>query len=478
MTKKDSRKAAEQPPRPRPSKSAELDLKIESLAYGGAGVARHENFVLFVPFTAPGDTVRAVVTKRKSNWGEARARELLVASPDRVEAPCPLFMTCGGCTWQHLPIEAQLRAKAQIVADSIRHIPGAESVELLPIAPSPDTWRYRNKMEFTFGTDRMTGDLVSGFHMPGDWRNILDVEHCWLAPETVERVLRAAVAEGKRQGLSAWNPNIHRGTLRQLIVRHSVTQDALIAVLLTGDREKIDFQKFAAALQAAEPTLKGIGWGINSAVSDIARAEVMVDSVGELALEETLGALSFRISPASFFQSNSRGASVLYDAVVEMAELTGRETLLDAYCGTGTIGQYCAKKVRTVYGLELITEAVWDARENAARNGLDNCTFVAGDIRHTLPSLMNSIESRIDRLIVDPPRGGMEKKALEQLLALRAPLIVYVSCNPTTMARDMMQAHEAGYRLEAVRPVDMFPQTYHVECVARLRLAPAPTTEA
>ncbi len=462
------------PPSQRPAKSAELDLRIDSLAFGGAGVARHEGFVLFVPYTAPGDRVRAVVTKRKGSWGEARAQALLEPSPSRVEPECPLFQVCGGCTWQHIDYEAQAQAKQAIVSDALRQIAGLRDVQVEPIRHAPNPWRYRNKMEFTFGASRLTGELIAGFHQPGDWKTILDVERCWLAPESVERVLRAAVAEGRRQGISVWDPRVHSGMMRHLIVRHCTAEDALIAVLLTGGAEGLDFPAFATALRRAEPTLRGVAWGINSTRSDVARPERILATDGEMALTERLGDLTFRISPESFFQSNTRGAELLYETAVEYADLDGRQVLLDAYCGTGTIAQYCARLARQVLGLELVTEAVWDARENARRNGLSNCTFVAGDIRHTLPAAVQALEQRIDRVIVDPPRGGMEKKALEQLLALRAPVFVYVSCNPTTMARDFQQAIEAGYRLDRIRAVDMFPQTYHIECVARLVLEPRP----
>ncbi|MDX2176119.1 MAG: 23S rRNA (uracil(1939)-C(5))-methyltransferase RlmD [Candidatus Sumerlaeia bacterium] len=453
----------------RPKKGGEAEVVVESLAFGGAGVARADGFVLFVPHTAPGDRLRVVVTKSKGSWGEARGRELLEAGPARVEPLCPLVGTCGGCNWQHVSIEAQREAKERIVRDALRQIAGLADAVVEPLVESPDTWRYRNKMEFTFGASRLDGGLVAGFHEAGNWRHILDAERCWLAPESMERALRAAVAEGARQGLSAWCPHEKRGTLRQLVVRHSVHEDALLALLLTGD-ESLDFPAFAAALRSAEPSLKAVVWGLNARDSDVARAERVLATDGDAFLEERLGGLRFRISPASFFQSNTRGAERLYEVVRGYASLTGAESVLDAYCGTGTIAQYCAPAAREVLGLELLTEAVWDARENAERNGLANCRFVSGDIRHTLPVALGSMPGRIDRVIVDPPRGGMERKALEQLLAIRAPVFVYVSCNPTTMARDLQQALEAGYRLDRVRPVDMFPQTYHVEAVARLVL--------
>lgn len=471
----ESHDAGEDAPAPaasRPKKMAELTVRVESLAFGGAGVARQDGFVLFIPGTAPGDLARVLLTKRKASYGEAKILELLEPAPSRVQPRCGLFGTCGGCNWQHLPIEEQVRAKEAIVADAVRRQAGIADAIVEPIVASPDTWRYRNKMEFTFQRERDTNRLVAGFHRPGDWRRILDVQECHLPPQPVVDLLRAAVREGDRQNLTAWNPKFHNGTLRQLVVRHCVSEDSLIALLLTGDERGVDFPALVRAMRRAAPNLKGIAWGLNPGQSDVARADRIVASDGELQFEEKLGELSFRVSLASFFQSNSRGAERLYETALEYAELTGRESLLDAYCGTGTIAQYCARRAHDVVGIELLQDAVWDARENARRNGLDNCTFVAGDMRQALPAVLASRERPLTRVIVDPPRGGMEKKALEQLLDIRAPLFVYVSCNPTTMARDLQLAKEAGYVLERVRPVDMFPQTYHIECVAKLRRLP------
>lgn len=424
--------------------------------------------MLFTRYAAPGDRARVRVLKSKSNHGEAQLLEILQPAPERVQPPCPLFTTCGGCSWQHLPIETQLAWKERIVRDSLRPLPGGIDIPVRPIVASPDTWRYRNKMEFTFsrGGD---GGLLAGFHTPGNWWRILDVKECHLAPESVEKILRAAVSEGERQCASAWDGRLHMGTLRHLVVRHSVLEDACIAMILTGDRE-LDFPAFADALMAAEPRLKGIAWGLNDGRSDVARASEILGTRGEVAFDEQLGPWRFRISLASFFQTNTRGAEKLYEVAREALSLTGNETLLDAYCGTGTIGIFCSDKLKALHGIEIIQEAIWDARSNAAANGITNATFLAGDMRLTLPVLMNAIEGRIDRLVVDPPRGGMDKKALEKLLDLRAPVVAYVSCNPTTMARDLEAALAAGYRIEYVTPVDMFPHTYHVECVARLVL--------
>jgi 23S rRNA (uracil1939-C5)-methyltransferase len=368
-----------------------------------------------------------------------------------------------------MPAAVQQHWKARVVADALRQVPGIDpsSVEIEPLVPSPDDWHYRNKMEFTFGQESAGAPLKLGFHLPGNWKHILNVEKCWLQPDPLNRLLEAARLEGVRQRLDAWNPVMHQGMLRQLLIRWSVAEGRALVALLTGRARDLDFDAFRRAICDACPEVKGFIWGLNANRSDVARADEVIQTWGEDTLVERLGKLEFRVSLGSFFQTNTRGAEKLYQVAKDYLGLTGRERLLDAYCGTGTIGLFCADKAREVYGLELVREAVWDARENAARNGIKNATFMAGDMAATLPTLLGGIEGPIDRLVVDPPRSGMDKKALSALLEIRAPVLVYVSCNPTTMARDLTQIHEAGYRLDRLRPVDMFPQTYHIECVAR-----------
>jgi len=444
-----------------------VEAVVDAMAYGGQAVARCDGYVLFVKYAAPGDRIRARVTRTKKTYGEADLMEVIAPSAERAEPRCAIFGHCGGCSWQHLPIETQRAWKERIVRDSLRPLPGGDAIPLRPLIPSPDTWRYRNKTEFTFSRD--ASGLRAGFHTPGNWWRILDVENCHIIPEAKNTIRHAAVQEGIRQDLTAWDGRSHTGTLRQLVLRHCVANDTFLAMVLTGDRA-MDFPAMADAIMAAEPRVAGVAWGLNDNVSDVARANEILATRGDDSFEEHLGELKFRVSLASFFQTNTRGAEKLYEATREALDLTGRERLLDAYCGTGTIGIYCATGVREIYGIELVQEAIWDARANAARNGVENATFLAGDMRHTLPILMNSVEGSIDRLVVDPPRGGMDAKALDKLLALRAPIVAYVSCNPTTMSRDLAVAMEAGYRIEYVTPVDMFPQTYHVECVAKLVL--------
>ncbi|MDK2970801.1 MAG: rRNA (uracil1939-C5)-methyltransferase [Candidatus Sumerlaeota bacterium] len=459
-----------QAPSNRPVKRGDiLEVDVDALVYGGRALARIDGYVVFIPHAAPGDRVRIRITKRKSGYAEGELLAVVEPAPERIAPPCSLFGACGGCTWQHLPIRLQEHWKERIITEALHPVRSLQDapIEIEPIVPSPQPYHYRNKMEFTFGRATPDGPLKLGFHMPGNWKHILDVEKCWLQPGPLDALLAAAREEGMRQWLSAWNPMRHEGILRHLVIRWSEHEQAALVAILTGKRTGFDFEAFRKAIVAACPQIKGVMWGLNSGKSDVARAEEVLGNWGEQIIEERLGDLRFQISLQSFFQTNTKGAQLLYQTASDFLDLTGNERLFDAYCGTGTIGIFCAHQAKEVYGIELLREAVWDARKNAEANGLTNCTFMAGDMAAALPNLLKGIPGQFDRLVVDPPRGGMDKKALSQLLDLRAPVMVYVSCNPTTMARDLQIAVEAGYRVDRVRAVDMFPQTYHIECVTR-----------
>lgn len=446
-----------------------IDVTIEKLTYGGRGLARTNGAVVFIPYSAPGEVVRGTVDLSKSSYAEASLDEVLKPSEERIAPRCNLFTRCGGCSWQHLPQSVQHHWKWEIVRESLYPITKIQAEEFIlePLIGSPDFFGYRNKMEFTFGQVAADPTLKLGFHLPGNWKHILDVDHCDLMPEPLNKLLHFARDEGKRQGLNAWNPVKHFGNLRQLLIRWSVYEQKAIVALLTGEKDSLDFEAFATRCFEACPFVKGLAWGLNAQESDVARPEQILAERGEMTLLETLEDKKFQVSLGSFFQTNSPGAEKLYGVVREYLGLTGVETVLDAYCGTGSIGIFCADKAKHVYGIELVKDAIWDARMNAERNGLEHCTFMAGDMATTLPLLVRSITTPLDRLIVDPPRAGLDKLALQQLINLKCPVIVYVSCNPTTMARDIQTILEAGYILERLTPVDMFPQTYHIECVAR-----------
>lgn len=453
-------------------KGTEIEVRIESLSYGGRGVGRLDGMAVFVPGTMPGDRVRAVVTKRKPAYAETRLIEVVDPSPQRQSPPCPVFGQCGGCTWQHIPYEAQLEAKRSIVRDSVERLGGLENVEIRPVVPSPRPFHYRNKMEFSFGSDE-EGRAIVGFHRPGRWQDILEIRRCWLHPEEFDRVLETVSGWARERGIRSYDPRAREGYLRHLVIRGSEATGGLVVVLLTGEATDPGIEALREALQAACPHLQGFVWGLNQGLSDVARMDRPLGAWGESVLTERIGDLEFRVSPESFFQTNTLGAEQLYETARNALDLDGGQRLLDAYCGTGTIGLFCASRCREVWGIEIVKEAVWDARENAARNGIGNARFLAGDLKRTLPILLQSVNGHFARVIVDPPRAGMEKKALGQLVALRAPQLVYVSCNPTTLGRDLQVIRETGYEVEYLVPVDMFPQTYHIEVVARCRLSGA-----
>lgn len=451
-------------------KGTEIEVTIDSLAYGGRGIGRLDGMAVFVGGTMPGDRVRALVVKRKSSYAETVLVEVIEPSPRRLQPPCPLFGECGGCTWQHIPYEDQLAAKRQIVRESIEHIGGLEGVEVRDIVASPQPFHYRNKMEFSFGTDD-SGRAQVGFHRSGRWQDVLDVQRCWLHPDPFDQVLGEIRRWAHERGVGVYDSRTHQGFLRHLVIRGSAATKGLVVVLMTGESRDPGVATLCEGLRAACPELQGFVWGLNTGLSDVARVERQLWTWGDTVLADRIGGLEFRVSPESFFQTNTLGAERLYETARETLELDGRQRLFDAYCGTGTIGLFCASRCREVWGIEIVKEAVWDARENASRNGIENARFLAGDIKQALPTLLTAFSGDFDRVVVDPPRAGMEKKALAQLLALRAPVLAYVSCNPTTMGRDLQVIHEAGYDVEYLVPVDMFPQTYHIEAVARCRLA-------
>lgn len=454
------------------TKQSVHSLEIESLAYGGAGVAKPEGFVIFVPGAVPGDRVRARILKKKKNHAEARLEEVERPSPDRIEAPCPLFGSCGGCSWQNLDYARQLEWKQRQVEETLTHLGGlAELPALRPILASPQVWNYRNKMEFSFGTEN--GQTILGFHVPGRFDRIFAVPRCLIHPEPFDGLLTALTAYAREHGLSAHDPRTHTGLLRHAIMRHSRTSGGVVLTLVTWKGEVPDPDALVAKLREACPALQGFLWGINTGLADVATMERVAYSWGETKLREELNGIRFDISPLSFFQTNPSGAEVLYRAAVEMAELGPADRVLDAYCGTGSIALHCARAAGRVIGVEISLDAIRDARVNARNNGIGNATFIAAPMRDGLELAAQAAGGTFTRVIIDPPRGGMDKRSLAGLIDLRAPVFVYVSCNPSTLARDLQTLIESGYRVDAIQAVDMFPHTYHIETVVKLTLPTA-----
>ena len=434
----------------RPPRGELLTLDVETLAYGGKGVARRNGYVVFVAGALPGDRVTAEVTKSKRGYAEAQAKELLRPSPDRVPPRCDHGgEPCPGAPWQGLAYEQQLHHKQAQVEDALVRLGKLDGFELQPIEPAVEQWRYRNKLEYSFG--EREGELVLGFHARGRWDLIVDAEDCQLASERNNTRRNELRDWARSTGLPAWDARAGEGTYRNLVIREGRRSGQLQSRLVTSPAE----------IPRPPVDLHTIVEGPGSATDGPTGA------LGEEYLEEELCGLRFRISHRSFFQTNTEMAERLYGIATEMAGLTGAERVFDLFCGIGTLGLSMARNAGEVWGIELVGEAIVDAEENARRNGIENARFRTGDARKEIRPLLEEA-GRPDVVVVDPPRAGLSKKIVRRLIECEAPRIVYVSCNPTTLAPNAAQLAEAGYRLRRVKPVDMFPQTPHIECVALL----------
>jgi 23S rRNA (uracil1939-C5)-methyltransferase len=443
---------------PRPERGQEIELHIDSLAHGGAGVARHEGgWVVFVRGALPGDTVRAVVTKRKRHYGEARLVEVVTPSPDRVE---PLA-DHPGAPWQVMPYEKQLQIKAEQVEDALRRLGHLDGFEMQPIVPAVEQWRYRNKLEFSFGTDA-DGTLICGFHAPGSWEDIVHVEDCLLQSERGNRARREVLEWARAEGLTAYDRRTQLGALRNLVIREGRRTGEIQVRLVVSDGVELDHGSLNQAVESDSLLVTSI-----ETVGETTQGGATELVSGSPTIAEELGGLRFRLSAQAFFQTNTEMAEKLYAVAAEVAGLAGWERVYDLFCGIGTIGLSLSTKSGEIWGLEIVEEAIADAIANAKLNEISNVHFFAGDVRLALRDLVEKA-GRPDVVVVDPPRAGLSQKVVRRILEASPKRIVYVSCNPTTLAPNAAQMVEAGYVLKTVRPVDMFPQTPHIECVALL----------
>ena len=461
---------------PRPQRGDELELTIDSLAFGGEGVARlgDEGYVVFVAGAIPGDRVRAVVHKRKRTYAHARTIEVLEPSPERI-AP---VADHPGVAWQVIPYERQLEIKHGQVREALERIGRLEGFELEEIVPALEQWRYRNKLEYSFGNSP-DGGLVCGFHAPAGGNAVVAMDDCLLASELGNRARVLAADWCARQGLTAWERGErHRGRehrigpapdgrarLRNLVVREGRRTGRLQVRIVTTDGE-LDMSALAAALaEGLGESLDGVLWTRSDRPAETTQGGETELVWGEAELPERLGELDLRISSEAFFQTNTEMAEVLYGIAGEYAALEGWERVYDLYCGIGSIALTLAPRAGELWGVELIEQAVADAIAGAKRNEIVKARFFAGDTRLALPELLERA-GRPDVIVVDPPRAGLSKKVVHRIIDASPKRIVYVSCNPTTLAPNAAELVEAGWTLKRVRPVDMFPQTHHIECVA------------
>ena len=434
----------------RPKPGTELVLEIDSLAQGGRGVARADGYVVFVSGALPGDTVRARIRKAKRGYGEASAVEILQPSPSRVPDRCVHDgEPCPGAPWQGLPYEDQLAEKTRQVDEALRRLGGLDGFELEPIVPAVEQWRYRNKLEYSFG--ERDGELLLGFHRRGSWSEVVNAEDCQLATEANNRARNEIRKWARSEGIPPWNANARSGVLRNLVVREGRRTGQIQTRLVTSPAS------FSRPPVDLHTVVEGPGSGTSGPTGFL----------GKEFLEEELAGLRFRISPTAFFQTNTDMAERLCELARDAASVSGRERVFDLYCGIGTIGLTLARDAGEVWGIEAVGDAIADAEHNAKQNGIANAGFVAQDVRLGVRPLLEEAGSP-DVIVVDPPRAGLSKKIVRRVIECEARRIVYVSCNPTTLAPNAAQLTEAGYTLRRVRPVDMFPHTPHVECVAVL----------
>jgi 23S rRNA (uracil1939-C5)-methyltransferase len=459
-----------------PRKGDIIELAIEKMAYGGRGLGRVDGFVVFVRGGVPGDRITARIYKKKRDFAEASLLELLVPSQDREPAPCPYFGYCGGCQWQNVAYERQLTYKRAHVQEPLEHIGGLKNVTVRPAIPSETQFGYRNKMEFSFSDRRwylpdefekggVPDDFALGLHVPGAFQKVIDVEACLLQQETGNQILSLIRKYVKDSRIPVYGLKSHQGFWRYLTIRYSVAFDEWMVNMVTSKELPDIVQPLADLLLRRFKRITTVVNNINSRGASIAVGERETVIYGDGYIKDKIGPFTFRISANSFFQTNSRGAERLYETVVRYADLKGSETVLDLYSGTGTIPIFLANRVQTVTGIEISRTATSDAVINAMENGIDNCRFICGDIRDKLAG--SAVVP--DLLIVDPPRAGMHKDVLAQVMALSPKKIVYISCNPATLARDLAQM-TVTYDLLEIQPVDMFPHTYHIEAVAKLAL--------
>jgi 23S rRNA (uracil1939-C5)-methyltransferase len=437
--------------------------------------------VLVTGMLAVGDRVSARVFKVKQRYLEALCIEVLEPSADRVDPVCPAFGSCGGCKWMHVGYEAQLRYKRKKVADALVHIGGFDNPDVLPVMAAPEPFHYRNKVEFSCSNMRYLlpdelgqeellkpKSFALGFHAPGNFEKVLDLESCFLAKECMNKVLDAVREFAIERGLAPYAAKAHEGYLRNLMLRYSERHDQLMVNLVTSWYDPEVMQGFRAKIEEALPgqamtILNNVTTRKNTAAS----GEQEYVTSGEGFVTERLGSLDFRISANSFFQTNTRQAETLYDQILAVAGLGPDDTVYDLYCGTGTITLYLARHCRQAIGIEVVESAVKDAQTNAGFNGIDNAVFFQADLKdfHAMRDALAPYDA--PRVIVtDPPRAGMHPKALDTMLKLSPERIVYVSCNPSNLARDGKEIAAQGYSLTSIQPVDMFPQTSHIETVA------------
>lgn len=448
-------------------KNDRLLVHVEDLTHDGAGVAKVDGYPLFIHGALPGEDVQVHVLKTLKSYGFAKLLEIEHASPFRVTAPCPVFDTCGGCQIQHLSYEGQMTFKRKLVRDAITRIGKLPDVPVHPVKGMEDPWRYRNKSQIPFGTQN--GRVVAGFYQTRS-HDIADTDICLIQTPEADTIMTGLKKELHALGIEPYEEATHRGTLRHVVVRKGRATGEVMVVLITKKKKFPQAERAIELIRSLVPETTSIIQNINPEKTNVIFGEETLTLWGKDAIEDQIGDVRFEISARSFYQINPVQTEVLYGQALDYAQLTGDETVIDAYCGIGTISLFLAQRAKFVMGVEIVPEAIEDAKHNAELNGFSNTLFEAGPAEQVIPRWYKEGRTA-DVLVVDPPRKGCDEQLLRTILKQQPKRVVYVSCNPATLARDLRILEDGGYRTKEVQPVDMFPQSTHCEAVAWLELA-------
>ena len=463
---------------PRPKKGDELELTIESLAFGGKGVAHLNGYVIFIKGALPDQKVLARLTKRRNGYGEAKTLEILKETPSYITSKCDHFPTCGGCSFQDFDYYAQIEQKKAQVIDLFRRIGHMDKPKLNQVVPAEEIFHYRNKMEFSFSNRRWVlpeeeenaeADFALGLHIPGRFDKILDISTCWIQKPVANEILNTVRNVAQKTGLAPYDIREHSGYLRHLIIRLGERTDEVMVNIVTSREEKELLEPIVEGIKKVHPSVTSIVNNITRRRAGVSYGEWEVLLHGRPTITERLGDFTFEISANSFFQTNSVQGEKLYKIARDFAEFRGDEILYDLYCGTGSTSIFMAQQVKQVYGFEVVPPAVEDAVRNAVSNGIINCRFFPANLDKFFrkSSILSEIEPP-DIVFLDPPRAGMHPKLVNDVVDMSPEKIVYISCNPSTQARDVALLSEKGFKLKNLAMVDMFPHTPHIETVALL----------
>jgi 23S rRNA (uracil1939-C5)-methyltransferase len=457
-----------------------VEATVDGIAFGGRGIARLDGMAVFVDHAVPGDRGLIRITRKRRHYAEARLVELVEASADRVAPPCRYSGVCGGCTWQFLRYERQIEYKRQHVAESIERIGGINGVRVHAAIPAEPVFEYRNKMEFTCAErrwllpeemerGRIDPGFALGLHVPGTFNKVIDIEQCLLQPALGNRILEEIRTGIRASGRAVYGLRTHEGFWRFAMLRNSAADGRWMVNMVTAAEDADALAALAQRLRAKFPEISSVVHNVTARKAGVAVGESERVVWGDGFIRDRIGGFEFHISANSFFQTNTRGAARLYQTVLDYAGLKGSEVVLDLYSGTGTIPIFIAGSCREVIGIEIVAGAVADAERNCRLNGVANCRFIRGEILEGLAR----VDVRPEVMIIDPPRVGMSKEVVGRVLDMAPARLVYVSCNPATLARDLAMLVER-YEVAEVQPIDMFPHTFHVESVARLERRPLP----